>query len=105
LRFVQAAKLQDVIDHLLSMGYVDFLRAFGNSLKPISQLSYDLDMSLCDFVFILLQPFFWVLVSFFRLGRTYLSLQNLGSFRMRVVKSYMHPTEGTAPGRNPDMMA
>ena len=105
MRFVQAAKLQDVIDHLLGLGNMDLLRVLDYSLESISQSGYDLDVSFCDFLLVVFQAFFWVLVSFFLLGRIYLSLQNLGRLRMRDMKSYMHPMEGTSSSRNPDMMA
>ena len=69
LRFIQTAKLQDVIDHLLGVWYIDFLGILSNSLESVSQSGYDLHVSFCDFFFVFFQAFFWVLVSFFRLGR------------------------------------
>jgi hypothetical protein len=51
------------------MWNVDFLGVLVIALEFVSQLRYYLDMSFCDFLLVIFQMFFWVLVSFFRLGR------------------------------------
>ncbi len=81
MRFVQAAKFQDVIDYLLSMRYVGFLGVLGNSLEPISQFGYDLHMPFCDFVFVFFQPLFLGSGEFLPLGTDILVFAELGEFQ------------------------
>jgi hypothetical protein len=52
LGFVETAKFQDVIDYLFGMWNVDFLEVLVSALESISQSVHDLDMSLCDFLFV-----------------------------------------------------
>ena len=69
--FVETAKFQDVIDYFFGVWYVDFLGVLISLLESVSQSGYYLHMPFGDFLFVVFQPFFWVLVSFLRLGRIY----------------------------------